>query len=112
MFWPACAPAVPTSLLRASHAENAAIWSVDSPVLLTASRPNSPGRRFRYVQASKKRELVDAAHDLVRCERPSYKEAYGRRSTTATIAGSGWPKSMFTSMIRVSDHLYLADIEW
>ncbi len=46
---------------------------------------------YPFVLASKKRELVDAAHDLVRCERPSYKEAYGRRSTTATIAGSGWP---------------------
>ena len=39
-------PAVPTSLLRASPAENAVIWSVDSPALLTASRPNAPGRRF------------------------------------------------------------------
>ena len=46
---------------------------------------------YPFVLASKKRELVDAAHDLVRCERPSYKEAYGPRSTTATIAGSGWP---------------------
>ncbi len=46
---------------------------------------------YPFVLASKKRKLVDAAHDLVRCERPSYKEAYGRRSTTATIAGSGWP---------------------
>jgi hypothetical protein len=37
------APAVSTSLLQASPAENAAIRFVDLLVLLTASRPNPPG---------------------------------------------------------------------